>query len=164
MDKSEVYAALWSTVRTNPAWALLIESVGCALRRIEPSARLWHHGPGQISGCTWNIFVDFEGKGLGSVGNPWPSDVWRAWCVALSYRGPFITALSWPEQGPADELTDPKLVQVVRGIAQSESLTYLDAHELMAWEVSWEELQGDAAMRLDWSDVPTAFNLLFYEY
>jgi hypothetical protein len=34
----------------------------------------------------------------------------------------------------------------------------------MALEIPWDELQNNAEMRLDWSEMPNAFNLLFYEY
>jgi hypothetical protein len=163
IDLKQLSQALWAPAQVNPAWATMIEAVGCKLRCIEPAVRLWHHGPAEISGCTWDLFVDEKGNGIGAVGNPWPAQVWRAWRVALSYRGPFITALSWPEQGPADDVTDPRLVQLVEAIALSADLTYLDVHEAQSLEIPWEHLQGDASSRLDWSAMPTAFNLLFYE-
>lgn len=53
---------------------------------------------------------------------------------------------------------------MVKKLAEHLCLTYLDAHELMALEIPWDELQGNAANRLDYSEMPNAFNLLFYEY
>ena len=165
-DRDQVLRAIWSPVQVNPSWAVLIERIGDTLRAIEPQTRLRHTGgSGQISGCLWDFYVNSHAQGVGPKRVPWPANASRAWEVALSYRGPFVTATSWTdESSPPDEITDPKLVQLVEEIARSERLTYLDAHEAQAWTFTWDELQGDASMRLDWSDTPTAFNLLFYEY
>jgi hypothetical protein len=146
---TDLSEALWRPAQVNRDWAVVLDGVASAIREIEPAVRLEHHGPGQISGCTWDFHVNAEGKGPGRGTTPWPSSAVNRWRVALSYRGPFLTALSWSDPAlPADQVTDPNL----------------DAHELRALEIPWEELRGDAEMRLDWSDVPTGFNLLFYEY
>ncbi len=85
--------------------------------------------------------------------------------IALSYRGPFITALSWGDLSkPEDSMTSTVLVAMAKKLAEDLRLTYLDAHELRAIEIPWDELQGDASNRLDYSEMPNAFNLLFYEY
>jgi hypothetical protein len=53
---------------------------------------------------------------------------------------------------------------MAKKLAEDLRLTYLDAHALRALEIPWEELQGNAADRLDYCEMPNAFNLLFYEY
>ena len=164
-NKSDVYEALWRPAQVNREWATAIDGVACALRDVEPTVRLEHRGPGQISGCVWTFFVDEEGRGRGPRLDGWPVGAAAMWEVAFSYRGPFITALSWHDPKlPADKVTCPKLVRLVQKVARALGLTYLDAHEMGDWEIPWDELQGDAEMRLDYSDTATAFNLLFYEH
>jgi hypothetical protein len=165
MNKQAIFESLWKPAHVTGGWATLIERVGAALRDIEPTVRLRHHEPGQISGCTWDFYVDANARGVGARVGPWPTDAIAWWRVALSFRGGLITALSWSDPDLAeDQITDPKLVRLAEKIAQELRLIYLDAHELMALEIPWEDLQGDASNRLDWSEMPNAFNLLFYEY
>jgi len=112
--------------------------------------------------------LDAQGRGVDISSGPgplWPKGV-RRWRIALSYRASLITAVSWsaPEKRD-DDATDPELVELAKKIAADLSpLIYMDQHELRALEIPWDELQGDANMRLDWSETPNAFNLLFYEY
>ena len=66
--------------------------------------------------------------------------------------------------GRQHPVTSAVLVAMAKKLAEDLRLTYLDAHELRALEIPWDELQGDASNRLDYSEMPNAFNLLFYEY
>jgi hypothetical protein len=146
------------------AWAYFITGIDRRLTAIDPKAKVEHHGPGRVSGCTWGLLVDAAGCGLSEWTDDWPEGT-EQWEIALSYRGPLITALSWKAyREPEDAVTSPRLVALARDIASQFHLNYLDAHELQNLEIPWDELQGDANMRLDWSDMPNAFNLLFYEY
>lgn len=161
MNRSDVYEALWCPAIQNEE---TIERLSLALRRIESAVVPEHHGPGQESGCTWSFFVDAKGNGLGPGPGAWPHDAVRLCQVAFSYRGPFLTALSWNDPRFMPEApTDPLLVTQVKQIGLTLNLEYLDAWQLLAWEIPWDELKGDASMRLDSSEMPNAFNLLFYE-
>jgi hypothetical protein len=155
---------LWRETEHIPQWAYFITCIDRRLTAIHPEARVGHHGPGRVSGCTWALLVDAAGRGLGEWTDDWPEGTER-WEISLSYRGPLITALSWKAyRQPEDSVTSPRLVALARDIASQFHLNYFDAHELRNLEIPWDELQGDANMRLDWSDMPNAFNLLFYEY
>jgi hypothetical protein len=167
LDGLDLSQLLWRDAQVHPTWAKYLIHIDRKLRLIEPTSCLLHHPPGRISGCTWNFLVDEKTQGCGlKSGLGWPPNVVAEWRIALSYRASLITAISWsqPDKGE-DAVTDPKLVALVKAIANDLSpLVYIDQHRLRAFEVSWEELQGDANMRLDWSETPNAFNLLFYEY
>ncbi len=163
-----VTASLWNARQVHPFWAKAIDSIGSVLRELEPSVRISHHGPGEESGCTWQIYVDAAGKGVGARTGPWPRSAAGAWEVALSYRGPLITALSWSHPDRAEDVvTDARLVRFVTGIAADLGLTYADAHDLRRCVIPWEtpdDLPPEVMNRLDWSSEANAFNLLFYEY
>jgi hypothetical protein len=155
---------LWRCTQDMPSWAYFITGIDRRLTAIDPKAKVEHHGPRRVSGCTWGLLVDATGCGLSQWTDDWPEGTER-WEIALSYRGPLITALSWKTyREPEDAVTSPRLVALARDIASQFHLSYLDAHELQNLEIPWDDLQGDANMRLDWSDMPNAFNLLFYEY
>jgi hypothetical protein len=155
---------LWRCTQDMPSWAYFITGIDRHLTAIEPATKVTHHGPARVSGCSWELLVDASGRGLGGQWTNWPVGAER-WSVVLSYRGPLMTAISWSApDGAEDAVTSPRLVALVRQIASEFRLKYLDAHELRAFEIPWDELQGDANLRLDWSDMPNAFNLLFYEY
>lgn len=146
-------------------WARALVGIDRRLRSIEPTVDIEHSGPGHISGCSWTFLVNAQNQGIGNSFVGWPEGTVARWKVAFSYRGPFITALSWTSPSlPEDAPVSLQLVSLVQEIASSLNLTYLDAHELMACEIPMDELQGDAPLRLDWSDTANAFNLLFYEY
>jgi hypothetical protein len=155
---------LWREAQHIPEWAYFITGIDRRLIAIDPKARVGHHGPGRVSGCTWDLLVDASGRGLSQWTDEWPVGTER-WEIALSYRGPLITALSWKSYHQSEEtVTSAPLVALARQLASDFHLNYLDAHDLRALEIPWDELQGDANMRLDWSEMPNAFNLLFYEY
>jgi hypothetical protein len=160
----DLSAFLWRYDQHIPSWAYFITGIDRRLTAIDHKARVRHHGPGRVSGCTWDLLVDASGRGLSEWTDEWPAGTER-WEIALSYRGPLITALSWRAHlQAADTMTSPRLVALAGSIASQFNLNYLDAHELQGLEIPWDELQGDANMRLDWSEMPNAFNLLFYEY
>jgi hypothetical protein len=164
INKASLYEALWQSAQVSPDWATAIDGVACSLREVEPTVRLGHRGPGQISGCVWTLYVDGDGRGRGPRAGGWPDGAIAMWEVALSYRAPLITALSWSDPRlAADEMTCPRLVGLVQGMARTLGLTYVDAREMGEWEIPWDELKGDAELRLDYSETATAFNLLFYE-
>ena len=156
---------LWRDAQVNSAWTHFIIGIDRRLRAIEPDVFIEHHGPGRLSGCTWRMLVGADGKGCGEKKCLiWPAGAER-WELTLSYRGPLITALSWRSQDESeDETTSVQLVELARELAAELRLTYLDQRELRAFEIPWDDIQGDANLRLDWSDQPNAFNLLFYEY
>ncbi|WP_286747927.1 hypothetical protein, partial [Aquabacterium sp. UBA2148] len=113
----------------------------------------------------WHFIVKRDGSRTNHLSEEFVVGEDERWKIALSYRGPFITALSWSDLNHReDQVTSPALVAMVQKIAEDLRLTYLDAHELRALEIPWDELQGNAADRLDYSEMPNAFNLLFYEY
>lgn len=162
-----VMASLWNARHVHPFWATAIDGVGRALRVLHPLVRIYHHGPGEESGCTWKVYVNASGQAVELFPNPWPSDAAHLWEISLSYRGPLITASSWsdPDRGP-DAATDLKLVRFVMDVATQLGLVYVDAHSLRNCVVPWEgpdDLPTEAMNRLDWSTEANAFNLLFYE-
>ncbi|XVJ69750.1 MAG: hypothetical protein HEQ39_08905 [Rhizobacter sp.] len=165
IDLSKV---LWLDSKVSQTWAAYLIGIDRKLHAIAASVCFEHHGPGHTSGCTWDLFVDEKGKVCDIASSPgprWPKGVSR-WRIALSYRASLITAISWSDpEKREDDVTDLKLVALAKEIATDLSpLIYMDQHELRALEIPWDELQGDANMRLDWSEMPNAFNLLFYEY
>ena len=87
------------------------------------------------------------------------------WRVSLSYRGPLISAVSCSGglSHGEDISTNPKLVALCISMAAELGLSYLDVHELRACVISWDEMTEEACERLDYSDMPNAFSLLFYE-
>lgn len=153
---------LWGKSQVNPEWANFIIEIDRRLHAVDPKSHVGHDGgPDLPSGCTWLLWVDAKGKSTESPG--WALGVER-WKVALSYRGPLITALSWIREGePPSDVTNSLLVALCRSLSADLGLTYLDAHELMQCEIPWDELTEEAGGRLDWSEA-NAFNLLFYEY
>jgi hypothetical protein len=162
IEDVDISAFLWREAQVTQGWTYFITGIDRRLFAIEPTVRIQHHGPCMPSGCTWNFWVDAAGKGHGD--RSWPAGVER-WEVALSYRGPLITALSWSHAGQReDAVTNEKLVSLTKSLATDLGLTYLDAHKLSAYEIAWDELTAEANGRLDYADMPNAFNLLFYEY
>lgn len=136
-----------------------------AVVALNPKPFLNRGGPGDISGIAWFFLVRADGTRTTHDDASFVAGEDERWEIALSYRGPFITALSWRDiDKREDAVTSPALVAMVKKLADDLRLTYLDAHELRALEIPWDELQGNAADRLDYSEMPNAFNLLFYEY
>jgi len=64
----------------------------------------------------------------------------------------------------ADKITSLTLVAMTKKWVQDSRLIYIDLQAHRALEIPWDELQGNAADRLDYSEMPNAFNLLLYEY
>lgn len=163
---------IWKDEHVNDLAAIMIDRAVVAL---DSEAKFHHGGPGRTSGIFWGFYVTKNGSPSPRNRTNFSIDEDERWEIAMSYRGPYITALSFhgvhrPEDHPglitmvADKITSPSLVAMTKKLAQELRLIYLDAHELRALEIPWEELQGDAANRLDYSEMPNAFNLLFYEY
>lgn len=163
---------IWNDENINDSAAIMIDRAVVAL---DPKANFHHGGPGRTSGIFWGFYVTKKGAPTPRDRSNFSIDEDERWEIAMSYRGPYITALSHhgvhrPEDRPdlitlvMDKTTSPSLVAMTKKLAQELRLIYLDAHELMALEIPWHELQGDAADRLDYSEMPNAFNLLFYEY
>ena len=162
---------IWNDEHINDAGAILIDRAVVAL---DPEANFHHGGPGHTSGIFWGFYVAKNGYPSPRSRDNFSVDEDERWVIAMSYRGPYITALSYhglhrSEDRPGlitmvqDKITSPFLVAMTKRLAEELRLIYLDAHELRALEIPWDELQGDAADRLDYSEVPNAFNLLFYE-
>jgi hypothetical protein len=140
---------LWRDSQHIPEWAYFITGIDRHLTAVDRKARVGHHGPGRVSGCTWALLVDAAGCGLSEWTDDWPEGTER-WQISLSYRGPLITAVSWKAyREPEDSVTSPRLVALAKDLASQFHLNYFDAHELRALEIPWYELQGDADMRLD---------------
>ena len=134
------------------------------LYAIDPRLKFSEGGPGQVSGCSWMFLTTPEGKPSKRGYEEFVVGTDERWTSAASYRGPFLTALSQRDlEQREDQTPSPALVQLVKKLAENLRLIYLDAHELRALEIPWEELQNNAEMRLDWSEMPNAFNLLFFE-
>jgi hypothetical protein len=135
------------------------------LYAIDPRLKFSEGGPGHVSGCSWLFLTTPEGKPSKRGYEEFVVETDERWEVAASYRGPFLTAISQRDLAQREDQTpSPALVQLVKKLAADLGLVYLDAHELRALEIPWDELQGDAEARLDYSEMPNAFNLLFYEY
>jgi hypothetical protein len=159
----DLTAFLWQPPQVNRWWASAIVEIDRQLRSIDDAAEFDQPGGAHVSGCTWDLWMNQYGDRLTKVERSIPSP--PRWRVALSFRGPLLTALSWSRPNDfEDKVTCEPLVALVKKLATQLRFTYLDAHELRALEIPWDELQGDANLRLDWSDSPNAFNLLFYEY
>lgn len=136
-----------------------------ALHSIDSELKLSEGGPGQVSGCTWLLLAAPDGGPSKEGYESFEVGKDERWRFAASYRGPFLTALSQRDLLlREDAVTSPALVELAKRLAADLNLTYLNAHELRALEIPWDELQGNASDRLDWSEMPNAFNLLFYEY
>lgn len=153
---------IWNDTNVHDVTLITIDRAIMALGR---DVRLTFGGPGDTSGIAWHFIVNHDGSRTNHRSEEFVVGQDERWKIALSYRGPFITALSWSDLNqPEDQVTSPALVTMVQKLAEGLRLTYLDAHELRALEIPWDELQGNAADRLDYSEMPNAFNLLFYEY
>lgn len=153
---------IWNDTNVHDVTLLTIDRAIVALGR---DVRLNFGGPGDTSGIAWHFIVHRDGTRTDHKTEEFVVGEDERWEIALSYRGPFITALSWRELNQrADQLTSPALASMVKKLAEDLRLTYLDAYELMALKIPWDELQGNASNRLDYSETPNAFNLLFYEY
>lgn len=153
---------IWNETHVHDVTLITIDRAVMALGR---DVRLTFGGPGDTSGIAWHFIVKRDGSRTDHGSEEFVVGEDERWEIALSYRGPFITALSWHDLSqPADQVTSPALVCMVKKLAEDLRLTYLDAHELMALEIPWDELEGNASNRLDYSEMPNAFNLLFYEY
>ena len=137
-----------------------------AVIALDPEAGVGHGGPGDWSGIHWTFLARNDGTRTEHNHDSFAIGEDERWRIALSYRGPFITALSWRDlKNCEDKVTSPALVAMVKKLAEKLRLTYLDAHQLRALEIPWDELQNDAEMRLDdYTTLPNAFTLLFYEY
>ncbi|MGC4396391.1 hypothetical protein [Hydrogenophaga sp. T2] len=146
-----------------------------AVMALDPEAEISNGGPGERSGIQWSFLVTKNGQPTPRKLQEFLTGEDEQWQIALSYRGPLITAISFQGERRAgnrpdlihmmaDKVTSPALVAMTKKLADDLRLVYLDAGELMALEIPWDELQGNAADRLDYSEMPNAFNLLFYEY
>lgn len=153
---------IWNDTNVHDVTLITIDRAIVALGR---DVRLTFGGPGDTSGIAWHFIVNCDGSRTDHSTEEFVAGEDERWEIALSYRGPFITALSWSDLNQrANQVTSPALVFIVKKLAEDLRLTYLDAHKLMALEIPWDELQGNAVDRLDYSELPNAFNLLFYEY
>lgn len=153
---------LWSDRNKHEPSLLKTDRVVCSL---DSNPHFDRHPPAENSGCSWTFLAKRDGTRTAHDDASFVVGEDERWQIALSYRGPFITALSWSDLDKReDQVTSPALVSMVKKLADDLRLTYLDAHELRALEIPWDELQGNAEARLDWSEMPNAFNLLFYEY
>lgn len=154
----------WLWEKCSPNVRSLIK-IDRALYAIDQRLKFSEIGPGQISGCTWLLVTTPSGKRSESGYESFQPGIDERWELAASYRGPFLTAISQRDLSKReDRETSPALVELAQQLANELNLVYLDAHELRAMEIPWEDLQGDSANRLDYSEMPSAFNLLFYEY
>lgn len=153
---------IWRDTKVHDRTLMRIDRTVVAL---DPEVDVGHGGPGDWSGIQWIFLVKRDGTRTDHDDSTFVIGEDERWLIALSYRGPFITALSWRDLNDSeDKVTSPALVTMVEKLAKDLRLTYLDAHELRALEIPWDELQGNASDRLDYSEMPNAFNLLFYEY
>lgn len=153
---------LWNDTHVHDRTLMHIDRTVVAL---DPEVEVGHGGPGDTSGIQWTFLVRNDGTRTEHDVDSFVIGEDERWQIALSYRGPYITGLSWHDPNSfEDKVTSPALVRLVKQLAEKLRLTYLDAHELMALEIPWDELQGNASNRLDYSEMPNAFNLLFYEY
>lgn len=153
---------IWNGVHVHDRSLIAIDRAVVAL---DQKPFLSSGGPGDISGIAWIFLVKGDGTRTTHDDASFVVGEDERWEIALSYRGPFITALSWRDPNDfEDKVTSPALVRLVKQLAEKLRLNYLDAHDLRALEIPWDELQGNAANRLDYSEMPNAFNLLFYEY
>lgn len=153
---------IWNETNVHDVTLITIDRAVMALGR---DVRLTFGGPGDTSGIAWHFIVNRDGSRTNHGSDEFVVGENERWKIALSYRGPFVTALSWRDLNlQEDPVTSPALIAMVKELAENLRLNYLDAHELRALEIPWDELQGNAASRLDYSEMPNAFNLLFYEY
>jgi len=158
----ELNEYIWNDTHVHDMTVITIDR---AVVSLYPKVHLSWGGPGDTSGIQWTFLVRKDGTRTEHEDGSFVIGEDEKWKLALSYRGPFLTALSWHDPNNVeDELTSPALVRLVKQLAEKLRLTYLDAHELRALEIPWDELQGNASNRLDYSEMPNAFNLLFYEY
>ncbi len=162
IGETDLSEYIWNDTNVHDVTLISIDRAVMALGR---DVRLTFGGPGDTSGIAWHFIVNRDGTRTDHTSEEFVVGEDERWKIALSYRGPFITALSWHDPNNfEDKVTSPALVSLVRQLAEKLHLTYLDAHELRALEIPWDELQGNASNRLDYSEMPNAFNLLFYEY
>ncbi len=163
---------LWNDTRVHDMTLIKIDR---AVVSMNPKVHVSVGGPGDTSGIQWTFIVEKDGTRTDRDYSTFVVGKDEQWKIALSYRGPLITALSYQGEHRigdradmitmvADQVTSPALVAMTKKLAEALRLFYLDAHELRALEIPWDELQGNAADRLDYSEMPNAFNLLFYEY
>lgn len=153
---------IWNDTRVHDTTVITIDRATVAMH---PKVHLSFGGPGDTSGIAWTFLAKRDGTRTDHDDDTFEIGEDEKWKIALSYRGPFITALSWRDPNQReDQVTSPALVAMTEKLAERLRLHYLDAHDLMTLEVPWDELQGNAADRLDYSEMPNAFNLLFYEY
>lgn len=162
IGETDLSEYIWNDTNVHDTTVIAIDRAAVALY---PKVHLSWGGPGDTSGIQWIFLVKRDGAQTEHDDSTFVIGEDEQWQIALSYRGPFITALSWRDPNNfEDKVTSPALVSLVRQLAEKLRLTYLDAHELRALEIPWDQLQGDAWKRLDYSEMPNAFNLLFYEY
>jgi hypothetical protein len=128
-------------------------------------------GCGAESGPQWEITFDSMGK---HVADPRFSKIvqdftgYRSWEIVASGRAPLLSVVervcqpdSWWSQ-PLNPI-DPKLYAWARELCQEFDLEYIDAAELMAWKVDPDILTEEMLFRMDYTDDPNAFQLLFHE-
>jgi hypothetical protein len=125
---------------------------------------------GGSSGSHWLIVFNRQGEHVilpalkpEGEGN---TSGYREWEIALSCRGPILTASEQIQGGTAWEFAaemDPTLASWARALAQQFGLHYVDAAELLAWQVDPATMTEEMQMRMDYTDNPSAFQLLFYE-
>lgn len=162
IGETDLSEYLWKDTNVHDRTLIRIDRAVVAL---DPKVEIGHGGPGDWSGIQWTFLARRDGSATPRNYASFCLGEDERWRIALSYRGPFITALSWRDPNNfEDKVTSPALVSLVKQLAEKLRLTYLDAHELRALEIPWDELQGNASNRLDYSEMPNAFNLLFYEY
>lgn len=153
---------IWNDTHVHDTSVITIDRAAVSMHA---EVHLSFGGPGDTSGIAWTFLARRDGTRTSHDDSTFAAGEDEKWKIALSYRGPFVTALSWSDlDNPPDQLTSPALVAMVKKLAERLRLHYLDAHELMALEIPWEELQGNASSRLDYCEMPNAFNMLFYEY
>jgi hypothetical protein len=125
---------------------------------------------GGDSGARWLIVFDAQGQHvmLPALNPDGEGDTvgFRKWDIALSCRVP---VLAWSERVQTGALwevvseADPALIAWANALAQQFELRCVDAEELWAWKVDPQTLTEEMWMRLDYTDDPSAFQLLFYE-
>lgn len=84
----------------------------------------------------------------------------------MSFRGPLLAVLDRAYTGEFFEtcsVTDGELVAWANNLAAEFNLHLVEAAELLAWQVDAEEMTQEMWCRLDYTDRPSAFQLLFSE-
>jgi hypothetical protein len=127
------------------------------------------YGP-RDSGILWDIEFDSFGLHVPSSLLDHPSTRPRAtrkWEIGMSFRGPLFVASEWSiNDGRVHEINPQLGVDLLawaQALASRFGLSYVEGAELMAWQVDAEQMTEEMWGRLDHTDYPNAFQLLFSE-